>query len=49
MFDLKHFNGNMMYMGESGQSGTMSRPQDFLEYLYTKGFSKGIFCATSMH
>ena len=36
-------------MGESGQSGTMSRPQDFLEYLCTKTIFKGYFCITSMY
>ena len=31
-------------VGESGQSGTMSRPQDFLDYLYRKAISDGLLC-----
>ena len=29
---------------ESDQSGTMSRPQDFLDYLYRKAISDGLLC-----
>ena len=36
-------------LGESGQTGTMSCPQDFLDYLYRKAISGGLLCTTIVY